>query len=63
MNPLDLPRPDDPELETMWLKEVSEHYRDAARRAVREYPNGAADCLAHFWVEQVMLDLLRGSIR
>ena len=63
MNLLELPRPDDPELEVLYEREMYEHHLSAARAAVESYPETVARVLADVWMQSTMLDVLRGSIR
>lgn len=58
-----LPRPDDPDLQMLYERELREKQYAVAQEIVQKYPCLAARALAEFWFQQQMIELLRGSIR
>lgn len=59
----ELPRPDDPELESLWEREIYERHYANAQLTIQEHPFMAARIIAEFWMQATLLDLLRGSLR
>lgn len=62
MNLLELPIPEDPELEALYQKEVYDHYYEQATDTVSRYPHLAARVIAVWLVNGHMVNVLRGTI-
>lgn len=60
---IELPRPDDPELEVLYEQELYEKHYAAACVTVKDFPGIAARVIAEAWLQNSMFELLRGSIR